>query len=281
MAEVPRENPREQTLVIPSSVEGGDATHIFYRQAGEGAPLVWLHWLWGEPQWMVQHQQLAERFTVYVPDLPGYGQSTLPEWARRPRELAIILLQFLDALSLDRPILVGSCLGGWVGAEMAVVRPECLSKLVLIDPLGLSQDWTKTPNIFYANPPDVPGFFFSNTSRAQAQVYVPDRSDWDESFLENRLTSSTLLFDPYLHSRTLAHRLHLVSTPTLVLWGQQDPLLHVDHATVWSSLIPNAQSQIIPGGGHLPYVENLEAVVSAVEEFVLTKTRATEKESIR
>ena len=164
---------------------------------------------------------------------------------------------------------------------MAVVRPERLSKLVLIDPLGLSQDWTKTPNIFYANPPDVPGFFFSNTSRAQAQVYVPDRLDWDESFLENRLTSSTLVFDPYLHSRTLAHRLHLVSTPTLVLWGQQDPLLHVDHVTVWSSLIPNAQSQIIPGGGHLPYVENLEAVVSAIEEFVLTKTRTIEKESIR
>ena len=112
-------------------------------------------------------------------------------------------------------------------------------------------------------------------------MYVPDRSDWDESFLENRLTSSTLVFDPYLHSRTLAHRLHLVSTPTLVLWGQQDPLLHVDHVTVWSSLIPNAQSQIIPGGGHLPYVENLEAVVSAIEEFDLTKTRAIEKESIR
>ena len=272
---------REETLIIPSGVEGADDARIFYRRAGEGAPLVWLHWLWGEPRWMDQHQRLAEQFTVYVPDLPGYGQSTLPEWARRPRELAIILLQFLDTLSLDRPSLVGSCLGGWAGAEMAVLRPERLSKLVLIDPLGLSQDWTKTPNVFYANLPDVPGFFFSDTSRGQAQVYVPDRSEWGESFLENRLTSSTLVFDPYLHSRTLAHRLHLVTTPTLVLWGQQDPLLSVDHAEVWANLIPGAQSRVIPGGGHLPYVENLEAVVGAVEEFVLTQAGVTEKERTR
>ena len=272
---------REETLIIPSGVEGADDARIFYRQAGEGAPLVWLHWLWGEPRWMDQHQRLAEQFTVYVPDLPGYGQSTRPEWARRPRELATILLQFLDTLSLDRPSLVGSCLGGWAGAEMAVLRPERLSKLVLIDPLGLSQDWTKTPNVFYANILDVPGFFFSDTSRGQAQVYVPDRSEWGESFLENRLTSSTLVFDPYLHSRTLAHRLHLVTTPTLVLWGQQDPLLSVDHAEVWANLIPGAQSRVIPGGGHLPYVENLEAVVGAVEEFVLTQAGVTEKERTR
>ena len=263
---------REDTLVVPSGVEGTEDTRIFYRQAGSGESLVWLHWLWGEPAWMDQHQRLAERFDLYVPDLPGYGQSSLPDWAQSPRELAIILLQFLDALALEQPIVVGSCVGGWIAAEMALLRPQRLSRLILIDPLGLCEDWTQTPNVFYANPEHVPGFFFADASGAQARAYVPDQSEWSETFLENRLTSSKLVFDPYLHSRTLAHRLHLARTPTLVMWGDKDPLLSPDHAAQWAALMPHSQSTVIAGGGHLPYVEDLDAVVSAVTAFVSTET---------
>ena len=275
------EVPQQQSLILESGVEGEADVRISYRQAGNGPPLIWLHWLWGEPDWMDQHRRLAERFTVYVPDLPGYGQSTLPEWARRPSELALILLKFLDALALERPIVVGSCVGGWVAAETAVLRPQRLSKLILIDPLGLTNDWTKMPNVFYADPAAVPGFFFADTSLAQARAYVPDRSEWIETFLENRLTSSLLLFDPYLHSRTLAHRLHLLTTPTLVLWGREDPLLSADHADLWTSLIAGSKSVLIPGAGHLPYVEDLAAVVGAIETFVQAGDAATQQETTR
>lgn len=261
---------REETVVVPSGVEGADDTRIFYRQAGDGEPLVWLHWLWGEPGWMDQHQRLAEHFTVYVPDLPGYGQSSLPDWVKSPTELAVVLLQFLDALALERPILVGSCVGGWTAAEMAIFRPGRFARLILIDPLGLCEDWTQTPNVFYANPEHVPGYFFANPDLAQAQAYIPEQSEWPETFLENRLTSSKITFDPYLHSRTLAHRLHLLTTPSLVLWGEQDPLLNPDHAELWASLIPDARIAMIPGGGHLPYVEDLNTVVS---EVIKEKTR--------
>ena len=66
---------QEETLILPSHIAGESETRIFYRQAGQGRPLVWLHWLWGEPGWMTQHQRLAEHFHLYVPDLPGYGRS--------------------------------------------------------------------------------------------------------------------------------------------------------------------------------------------------------------
>jgi len=263
---------KEATLDIPSGVSDADNIHLFYRYAGEGPPLVWLHWLWGEPAWMEQHQRLAERFTIYVPDLPGYGQSSLPDWVTNPADLAIVLLQFIDALSLKQPLVVGSCIGGWIAAEMALLRPQCLGRLMLINPLGLCMDWTATPNVFYAAPEQVPNFFFVAADLPQARAYVPDRSEWSETFLQNRLVSSKFVFDPYLHSRTLAHRLHLLTTPALILWGEEDPLLGVEHAELWGSLIPQAQNTVIPGGGHLPYVEKFDAVMHSLLSFISTGT---------
>lgn len=261
------EAPQEEVLVLPSQVSGDVDVHLYYRQAGQGQPLVWLHWLWGEPGWMSHHQQLAQHFHLYVPDLPGYGRSTLPEWAITPHGLAVVLLRFLDALSLQQPIVVGSCLGGWVGAELAVLRPERLARLVLIDPLGLVLDWTKIPNIFYADPARLPSYFLTQPHTPQAQAYVPPLTEWSDTFLLNRTTSIRLVFDPYLHSRTLVYHLPLLTTPSLVLWGESDPLLGPEHAALWTAHLPRAHSAIIPAGGHLPYVESGEAVVDAVHAF--------------
>ena len=271
-------NPKEETLVLPGNVTGEADASLCYRQSGQGQPLVWLHWLWGEPGWMMHHQRLAERFHLYVPDLPGYGRSTLPEWVSTPHDLAVVLLEFLDALLPQRPIVVGSCLGGWVGAELAILRPERLAGLVLIDPLGLVQDWTKIPNIFYTDPARLPGYFLTGTDSEQARAYLPDLADWSDSFLHNRNTSIRLVFDPYLHSRTLPYHLHLLSTPTLVVWGEHDPLLGAEHAALWTSQVPQAQKVIIPAAGHLPYVENCEAVVQAVQTFAALEGGEGEKQ---
>jgi pimeloyl-ACP methyl ester carboxylesterase len=258
--------PQEGTVVLHTA--GAPETSLRYRHAGQGPPLLWLHWLWGEPGWMPHHQGLAEQFHVYAPDLPGYGQSALPEWVRTPHDLAVVLLRFLEALALERPSVVGSCLGGWVAAELALLRPERLSQLVLIDPLGLVTDWTKVPNIFYTDPARLRNYFFSQPDHAQARAYVPDLMHWGDVFLHNRETSSRLVFDPYLHSRTLVYHLFLISTPTLILWGEHDPLLGPEHAPLWTSHLPDARSLAIPGAGHLPYVEKADAVLAAIRTFV-------------
>ena len=76
------------------------------------------------------------------------------------------------------------------------------------------------------------------------------------------------MFDPYLHSRSLRHHLHLLTTPTLVIWGEQDPLLAPAHAALWTASLPQAHSVIIPGAGHLPYVEDCETVIQAIHTFI-------------
>src|SRR5262249_56579156 len=102
-----------------------------YLKGGAGRPVVVLHHSTGNPGWIPFYERLGERATVYVPDMPGYGQSARPEWAREPRDLAILLLQALTRLDLPRVALVGLGLGGFVAAELGTMGQERLRPLRL------------------------------------------------------------------------------------------------------------------------------------------------------
>ncbi|MBN9493854.1 Flp pilus assembly complex ATPase component TadA, partial [bacterium] len=108
-----------------------------YLKGGSGHPVVTLHHSTGSPGWLPLHDALAERAEVYLPDMPGYGQSTRPEWAREPRDLAILLGQAIDKLGLDNVALVGFGFGGFVAAEFATMASPRLSHLVLVGAAGL------------------------------------------------------------------------------------------------------------------------------------------------
>ena len=107
-----------------------------YLKGGAGTPVVVLHHSTGNPGWIPFYERLAERATVYVPDMPGYGQSARPEWAREPRDLAILLLQALPRLGLESATLVGLGFGGFVAAEMATMCQERIGRLVLVGAPG-------------------------------------------------------------------------------------------------------------------------------------------------
>src|SRR5712692_6468528 len=100
-------------------VAGG---RVHFLQKGSGAPLVALHHSISNHGWLPLYERLAETFTVYVPDMPGFGKSSRPDWARDVRDLAIIMVQFLDALRLERVTLAGFGFGGWVAAEIATMN---------------------------------------------------------------------------------------------------------------------------------------------------------------
>ena len=246
-------------------------TTLTYQTGGSGTPLLWLHGIWGEPGWLPHLQALAEHFQVYKIDLPGYFGSEKPSWVSSVKDLAYFMLDVLDALGLERTLIAGHCLGGWLGAELGLLRPQRFSRLALISPLGILNDWTKAPNLFYTDPAKLPSIFFSNYENyyEEAKHFVPrDISEWGSEFLINRQGSAYYVFDPYLHDPRLIHRLHHLAMPTMAVWGSHDMIVGPEHSEEWTGRISVSQSVIMQGVGHIPFVEAPDQFRDIMVEFL-------------
>ena len=107
-----------------------------YLKKGSGKPLVVLHHSISNHGWLPLYERLSRTFTVYVPDLPGFGESARPEWDS-VRDEAIQVQFMLDRLGLDRVTLVGFGFGGFLAAEMATMNQHRLERLVLVGAAGI------------------------------------------------------------------------------------------------------------------------------------------------
>src|SRR5438105_15068765 len=114
-----------------------DGCRTHYRRGGKGTPLVFLHGASGAPVVLPFMEKLAGRFDVLVPDHPGYGQSDEPEWLENIHDVAYFYLDFLAALKLEKAVIVGSSMGGWMAMEMAVRNTSRIASLVLVSPAGV------------------------------------------------------------------------------------------------------------------------------------------------
>src|SRR5256885_1727275 len=108
-----------------------DGCKTHYRRSGKGAPLVFLHGASGAPVVLPFMEKLATRFDVLVPDHPGYGQSDEPGWLENIHDVAYFYLDFLAHLKLERAVLVGSSMGGWMAMAMAHELKRLLPKAEL------------------------------------------------------------------------------------------------------------------------------------------------------
>ena len=256
--------PAEETLWVRG-------TSVSYLRKGAGQPLVWLHGLWGEPGWLRHLEALSAHFQIFKVHLPGYNGSQRPPWITSVQDLAYFMLDILDEMGLSNPNLIGHCLGGWVAAEIGILRPQWLAKLCLISPLGIHRNWTKAPNLFYTDPQKLPGYFFSDyeTNYDEARLFVPNGiPEWSEGFIANREACAHYVFDPYLHDPKLVQRLHHLNVPTLVIWGDEDKIVGKEHLGDWMDGLNKGEEAVIQGAGHIPFVEDPLRVEELIVSFL-------------
>jgi pimeloyl-ACP methyl ester carboxylesterase len=239
-------------------------------------PLVLLHaFPMDSRMWSGVRAPLASHFRVITPDQRGLGRSPLPETPREPSldDAALDVVALLDRLELDRVVLGGCSMGGYLA--MAILRraPERIGGLVLID--------TKAT----ADTPEAAQIRLDVAARAETEGVAGWLADGN---LPNLLSEHTRTERPEIVERVRelietqppagvawaarAMRARPDSTdvlrgadvPALVIVGEQDAITPVDAAKAMVDALPRATLVVLPGAGHLTPLEDPDGVVDAI-----------------
>jgi pimeloyl-ACP methyl ester carboxylesterase len=213
---------------------------------------------------------LAERYRVIAPSHPGFGRSSLPEAFDTADDLAYFYLDLLDELDLASVVLMGFSFGGWVAAEMAVKCCHRLAKLILVDAVGIKVSDRETrdiADIFALSPDELDRRLFHNPALARRDLRA--LTD-DELAVIARNRESLALFgwDPYLHNPKLRGRLHRITVPTLLIWGESDGVVSPAYGAAYRDAIPGARLEVIAQAGHAPQVEQPQTFIELVCRFI-------------
>lgn len=234
---------------------------------GKGAPLLFLHGASGAGAWLPFMETLSQDFDVIVPEHPGFGGSDTPEWLDGINDLAFFYLDLISHLGLGKVHLVGTSLGGWIAAEMAVRNCSAIRSLTLVAPAGIHVPGVRRADMFMMSPEELTANLFHDPDMA-AQMPQPADEAALMVVLKNRLMTAKLAWNPRFHNPDLKKWLHRVQVPTLILWGDDDKLLPPAYGPAYQALIPNARLEIIPACGHLPHVEKAQEFTRTTVNFL-------------
>lgn len=216
-------------------------------------------------------RDLADRFRVYLPFHPGFGESAPAPHFSGMQDMIVHNLRLVEALGLERPHLVGHSMGGWMAAEMAIVAGEPFGKLVLNAPAGLNHPDHPGADLAAIAPPDLPGYLAHNVEVALR--YFPGGSHCPplEQFLADREREGAALGNILkVHGMghpNLGRWLSRIPNDTLLLWGDKDRMLPASQAPLWVAKIPKARLHIVPDTGHFAMQED-PASVTAIGDFL-------------
>jgi pimeloyl-ACP methyl ester carboxylesterase len=254
-------------------------------ESGDGSPLLYLHGFADvhsvKESWLPFHEKLSQRARLIAPAHPGCACTDENKDVEMVEDVVFHYLEVLDALKLTRFDLVGSCVGGWIAAELAVRHPEKIRKLVLIGAAGLFVEAALIGDIFMMAQPEYGSSYaslrhmlFASADEANALAMFPDGKGEIEDEVRRyqmlRLSSRIGFKPPYFYNYSLRNRLHRIGSPTMVVWGEKDNFVPRAHGELYAAHIPKAKLEVIPGAGHSVHVEKPDETAKLIADFLST-----------
>lgn len=270
---------------------------VAYRMAGTGQDAILLiHGMAGSSDtWRKVMPTLARDHTVIAPDLPGHGRSAKGRCGDYSiGAMATALRDLLVAFDVGRVTVVGQSLGGGAAMQFAYQYPDYCERLALISAGGLGREVNpllqllSLPGAGVVLGAAVPGFVRGAGNSVRhwlgGKGIRADRFDemWraydslgDAETRRAFLRTLRAVIDVRGQVVSATDRLYLTeSVPTLVIWGDHDRIIPVDHAENARAAMPGARVEVLPGIGHFPQVEAPERVVELLTEFIATTEAA-------
>jgi pimeloyl-ACP methyl ester carboxylesterase len=240
-------------------------------ERGSGSPMLVLHGAGGPQGDAPFLDLLAEQHRVIAPSHAGFGRSTLPRWLDTVDDLVHMYLELVDDMGLTDVTLVGFSLGGWIAAELAVLRPTWLSKLVLVDAVGIrvgDRDQRDLADIWAIGADELAELVFHDAELGRRYVGVEDKTEEQLQLIARNQEAAVLFgWEPYMHNRKLRRRLSRINVPTLLVWGASDGLAPLEYGRAYAESIPGSELAVIEAAGHLPQIERPDEFAAVVRRF--------------
>jgi 4,5:9,10-diseco-3-hydroxy-5,9,17-trioxoandrosta-1(10),2-diene-4-oate hydrolase len=264
---------------------GGIKTR-YWNLESRGTAVILLHGIGSCVEtWAFNIGALAQYYRVYALDLVGSGRSDKPPATYSLTNLTEFVKTFMDVLGIDRASLIGNSMGGSIALQFALTYPQRVEQLVLVNSLGLGREISLSLRL--ANLPFVDKLYKptrSSTALFLRQiVFDPSliADEWIDLFYEImtlpgarealiaqiRAQIGWFGVKPDVYQSILA-RLHTITIPTLILWGQQDRVLPASHAQVATQRLPNSRLHIFDSCRHWPHLERAEEFNALVLKFL-------------
>ncbi|HEV2768853.1 MAG TPA: alpha/beta hydrolase [Solirubrobacteraceae bacterium] len=256
-------------------------------ELGDGPPLVFIHGLGGSwRNWLENLPAFAGDHRVIAPDLPGFGDSEMPAAPISINAYARWVDDLLGQLDVERAVVVGNSMGGFVGAEMAIECPRRVDRLVLVAAAGISIQAHRHDRAMAM-------LYRLETVLAAYTAWMAGRSERlarrrrlrrqllgmvaaHPGLLPPALTAEQIRgtgkpgFLPALDALTsypLRERLERIACPTLIVWGDRDRLVPLRDADEFERLIPDARKVVYADTGHVPMLERPDRFNADVAAF--------------
>ena len=267
-----------------------------YRTAGQGPLIVLIHGITSTSDtWRELLPLLAERHTVVAPDLLGHGDSAKPRGDYSLGAYATGLRDLLVALGHERANIVGHSLGGGVAMQFAYQFPERCERLALISSGGLGREvhlllraaslpgselvlpLIAAPKVLEAGAA-VGAFLTRIGLRPSADLGEIARGYASLDNASSRLAflhTLRAVIDPIGQRVSARDRLYLAqAVPSLILWGERDPVIPVEHGRDAHAAMPGSRLEVLPQAGHFPHLDEPRTVARALEELVVSSKPA-------
>jgi pimeloyl-ACP methyl ester carboxylesterase len=261
-----------------------------FRMAGSGPALLFIHGIGdSSATWLHVLPQLARHFTVIAPDLLGHGGSDKPSADYSVAGYACGMRDLLAVLDVDRVTVVGHSLGGGVAIQFAYQFPERCERLVLVGSGGIGKhvhpllrlaclpgadlviSLATTPPVLLATSllaplvRDVGGLGLGSDLHYALERF---RSLADDTSRRAFLRTLRSAVDWRGQTVTMLDRTYLLlGIPTLLVWGDRDRVVSIDHADLAQAAMPNSRLEIFTGAGHFPHQADPERFVALLADF--------------
>jgi pimeloyl-ACP methyl ester carboxylesterase len=265
---------------------------LHYRIGGHGPLLVLVHGITNSSaSWEPVLATLARRFTVIAPDLLGHGDSAKPRGDYSLGANASLLRDVMLALGHERATIVGHSLGGGIAMQMAYQFPERVERLVLVSSGGLGRHVTPLLRAvalpgaelvlpLLASEPILNAG--AKVGRWLGRIGVRLGSDAGamaagfaslQDFEARRafVHTARAVIDAGGQRVNATDKLYLAeAVPTLILWGDRDPIIPARHGIRAHELMPGSRLRVFAGAGHFPHHDDPAGFAAAIAEFVDT-----------